>query len=724
MKRTTALLLVMAGISIASWALSLTRGTGTVLSGTLGDVEATYVSDSPSLTGYLDSTGLVNPAPEPIPVVRVQYDLYNPGGNGTIFEFRVEIEPGTVIIGAGDPGGYFDEAGVAGSWGGTSWAELFDVGFGTYDYDGPDGSQWEIVYAADHVLWRQTAAGFLPGSASGFTNFGFHPTFALFFDPLTRLGLQPAEVSGLDGSGSSVAASGMLLSAVAGGGDTDGDGIPDAVELAADLAAFGADPCRETVAVEIDWLEAPDHSHRPDPAAIAEAVAMFDAAPRDAVVAGCPYAGFPTAPTGVQLIVDVDEAIPVTAAEDTAFFRLTDLSLRIRAGGIEAARLPYWHYNVWAHDYSADGNSGSCCLRGLPDGTQLVESFIVALGRFLPGPNGTVREQSGTFVHELGHGLALDHGGDEAVNYKPNYRSVMNYWFQFTGLPTHSGWAGISPDFSRLPEISTLDYSRWELDLLDETDLDETIGLGMGPGTVDTLVRFFGGMGQVVTWTRGSGDGPIDWSYAGVPVIYTPSVAVNINGDVDVSDAPILSNLTGHDDWSNILFQALGAGGYGTPGPEPTVELSWEEYRELLVALATGSVEAPGEACRALIYGQHTAIGAVCWVLDELQAVITISVVPGYSFDRTQIALADNVGDIPANRQGQPNPGHFPINEEHAATSIRSWVIEVPASDDGDLVLAVHVEAQGDDGTAEGAWIEGLRLTDGSWAMYAEVELP
>ena len=57
-------------------------------------------------------------------------------------------------------------------------------------------------------------------------------------------------------------------------GDIDDDGIADGVErfgirnssgtVTTDMAALGADPCRKTIAIEIDWLNVPgDHSHRP-----------------------------------------------------------------------------------------------------------------------------------------------------------------------------------------------------------------------------------------------------------------------------------------------------------------------------------------------------------------------------------------------------------------------------------------------------------------------------
>jgi hypothetical protein len=60
---------------------------------------------------------------------------------------------------------------------------------------------------------------------------------------------------------------------------------------------------------------------------------------------------------------------------------------------------------------------------------------------------GTRGEQEGTFMHELGHNLGLEHGGDDELNYKPNYLSVMNYTFQMPYIVPNR----------------PLDYSRWVL---------------------------------------------------------------------------------------------------------------------------------------------------------------------------------------------------------------------------------------------------------------------
>ncbi len=65
---------------------------------------------------------------------------------------------------------------------------------------------------------------------------------------------------------------------------------------------------------------------------------------------------------------------------------------------------------------------------------------------------GTVLQQAGSLMHELGHNLNLRHGGEDEVNNKPNYLSVMNYWFQTDGIASASSQIlGFAPriDYSR-----------------------------------------------------------------------------------------------------------------------------------------------------------------------------------------------------------------------------------------------------------------------------------
>jgi len=207
------LLLLLATSSANSASLTLTRGTETHLNGTLGDVQTNYVADSVSLTGYLDSTGLVTGA-TPIPAKRIQYDLLNNAGNGSIFTFRVDYTPGATVLGALDPQGYFESNGTQQTfWGGLAYTTLFDAGFGTYNYNVLNAGEWSIDYQADYVSWTQLGNGFFNDTATGATNHGFNPTFALYFAPDTTFGLMPAEVTGNDVTGLAVTSAGRVLSA-------------------------------------------------------------------------------------------------------------------------------------------------------------------------------------------------------------------------------------------------------------------------------------------------------------------------------------------------------------------------------------------------------------------------------------------------------------------------------------------------------------------------------
>ena len=61
-------------------------------------------------------------------------------------------------------------------------------------------------------------------------------------------------------------------------------------------------------------------------------------------------------------------------------------------------------------------------------------SINVGSGKLLAGLRLDFDEELGTPAHELGHTLNLEHGGRQQRNYKPNYLSVMHYFFD-SALP-------------------------------------------------------------------------------------------------------------------------------------------------------------------------------------------------------------------------------------------------------------------------------------------------
>lgn len=127
----------------------------------------------------------------------------------------------------------------------------------------------------------------------------------------------------------------------------------------------------------------------------------------------------------------------------------------IKTPNIGAGRPSYFHYALWAHQICNRQYGG--VARGVPH-----KDFVVSLGQDDPTlPHGDDATKYGTFVHEFGHDLGLDHsGGTGHPNFEPNYFSVMNY------RPT------FRRDGSRFRE-----YSTRALDPLYEGGLNEFMGL-------------------------------------------------------------------------------------------------------------------------------------------------------------------------------------------------------------------------------------------------------
>lgn len=154
----------------------------------------------------------------------------------------------------------------------------------------------------------------------------------------------------------------------------------------------------------------------------------------------------------------------------------------VKASNFNAVRQGLFHYALFVHRRINTGSSG--VARYVDD------DLIVSLGGFT-NQVGSVTQQANTFMHELGHNLDLQHGGNDDRNYKPNYNSVMNYLFQFPGVDTNCDAVG----------DGTLDYSVGVRGVLDETDLDEANGVCDG-----TVVVNREGGGQQLYPRVGMGD--------------------------------------------------------------------------------------------------------------------------------------------------------------------------------------------------------------------------
>jgi hypothetical protein len=163
-------------------------------------------------------------------------------------------------------------------------------------------------------------------------------------------------------------------------------------------------------------------------------------------------------------------------------------------------------------------------------------------------------------MHELGHNLNLDHGGNDGRNCKPNLPSVMSYTKEF---PTYAGWR---LDYSGKAKSGT-DANHF-LANLDEDHLNENDGAldaagGHYPDPI-TIVYYSNGVARTASVAGG-----IDWSGNG------GSLQGNIS-PTDLNTFPGLTGcnvagsdpttvLAGYNEWSHLGYNfrllALGLDG-------------------------------------------------------------------------------------------------------------------------------------------------------------------
>lgn len=205
--------------------------------------------------------------------------------------------------------------------------------------------------------------------------------------------------------------------------------------------------------VEIDWMEMGAHSHRPSQAVIDRIVRTFAAA-------------------GYAIHIDVSDAIPhQSLLEIIGTVTDSDAVQDLMAQYFDHAGDSRYYYSLWGHNYSFNGTpTSSSGIADLPGRVHLV-----TLGSF-SGGTGTFSNQVGTFVHELGHNLSQRHGGADNGNYKPNYLSVMNYFYQLSGVGPSLLAYGFANTASGFDDFS---YSHGLLASLNELNLDESFGIGL-----------------------------------------------------------------------------------------------------------------------------------------------------------------------------------------------------------------------------------------------------
>lgn len=349
------------------------------------------------------------------------------------------------------------------------------------------------------------------------------------------------------------------------GTDTDGDGLLDDWEtngydfdndgvIDVNLPAMGADPNKKDIFVEVDWMSDSTHSHKPNPVAIARIVNSYANSPVDGiginlhVDGGSDSIDYVTGQPWGELSGGNEIAHQDVLGQNQS---LADDLNNIINDNFATARIPIFHYSIFAHKWADNGSI--TCSSGLSLGNSY-QFFIVSLGCFENGI-GTIDQQAGTFMHELGHDLGLAHGGNDEVNYKPNYLSIMNYSFQMGGLIINR-------------TDGHYDYSRFDLPVLDESQLSEPYGLNGDPEIDNYGTKFHitfpflcipDSISNFSFTVAEQANGPVNWD-CNVGVDQDP-VQEDVNND------GIISTLRSHNDWANLDYTAGGIGSEGTPPP-------------------------------------------------------------------------------------------------------------------------------------------------------------
>jgi FG-GAP repeat len=411
--------------------------------------------------------------------------LAEDGAAGDLFGISVAIDNGIVVVGArsdddnGTDSGsvyLFDAStgeqitkllpsdGSADEWFGETVAIHDDIVVAGVYKDDVNGDRSGSAYLFDVSTGNQIAK-LLPSDGAELYQFGYS---VAIHNGKVAIGSHTDDDNGYR------AGSAYLFNALI---DTDGDGLLDDWEINGipytktdgtegryiidyDGDGFGdANPNHKDLFIELDMMAGLRFTD--------QAIAQLEEAFRDAPVTN-PGNELP----GINIFIQVDEqTIPF---QQEMLFPSSGWSaeLGIMKGNYFGTALE--HSGTLADEVAileARAKAFRYCL--LVNKIQLSNGKFIGGRAELPGNDLVITYGGGrhvwlasTFMHELGHNLNLRHGGIDNINMKPNYPSIMNYV-----LADPMPW---SRDFWKL------DYSREELDPLDEANLNEGVSVGGG----------------------------------------------------------------------------------------------------------------------------------------------------------------------------------------------------------------------------------------------------
>jgi len=376
-----------------------------------------------------------------------------------------------------------------------------------------------------------------------------------------------------------------------------------------DLPALGASVNHKDIFLHIDWMATAAgvtgaHTHQPISAAMKTVVTSFASAP----------VSNPDGTTGINVHIDCGPTcytgtggisgtqskavqLPELSALDPTPYNTTTgafswATFDQNSGAFTSSgRMLAFHHVIFAHDQHP-GYSSSGISRNAPQAILFAlgaSDLVVSLGSWA-NSTGTANQQAGTLMHELGHNLALQHGGQNGNNYKPNYISIMNYLFQTTGLITN-GYQGL------------FDYSENALPLLSENLLNEQSGLNYSPTTYPAVgpLPAINKVGtswfcpgddptKVAPQTAAYMNGAVNWD-CDTKILLSPKVQVDVNADTQIA------SYTSFVDWTALNFGGGSIAAYGVGNSVVDISPSdtySQEQESLTLPLTRVTITTPG----------------------------------------------------------------------------------------------------------------------------------
>lgn len=340
----------------------------------------------------------------------------------------------------------------------------------------------------------------------------------------------------------------------AGAVDADNDGIPDSAEVSGgtfgglNFYAMGARTSIRDIFVEVDRMNSTDPGIIPRSESLQKVVNAFAA--RNIALhfdTGTQHsASFSVAAFNLGQGSNVVAYEPCVTTNQTTCTSNSSSRRSIydwKDDSMDLRRRSTFHYALFGNSQRANGTAGSGGLGEAPG-----NDFIITMGNWgltnIPGSqlNQLINMQAGTVMHELGHNLGLLHGGNENLNYKPNYWSVMNYLYSLYGLDANPSGSSAylrwkyefhsSPSMCALPNSPCgnpsqfiIDYSDGSGASLNESSLLEITNIGRGS----------------------TGGGYADWDLTGA----LTGSALSINLRNDSSAKTVLND---YNDWGNLAL--------------------------------------------------------------------------------------------------------------------------------------------------------------------------